>query len=954
MEENSGVKTRMFPFVSPRASARVAPAPSWDGSIPIKSSSTANIALLVRAAPPPPQLEVAGKDVIGPTYRRASAVVDVPPGMAILLSTPRNRKQVIGFWVVAVIALLLSLGLGTALMGRLYNPNVAAGTDPYNGRVTRSQLVGIYLLTFLGTLSVMMFANAIPSLVVFGWSRTKITIILLFLMLSFIVGLVLMVVYMWEPQKTYTDAPAVASNDQALIAVGSFFFVGFGFLALMIGGILWELFPKQVNSACARVMAHMPGWFVRMHWRRRVVAWMTFIIILGLSVPTFSPALFDLDGTVTTEGEYLQSPSSDMWNWVWTDRFVVTWSQECVIFYGFAIFILAATLLVRSDPRYRSAMHHRIWAPSESLRRTRFFRWHPFPSGISRGEVLVMTWLVVLMGLWVLIWIQLNPTMVKIIRSKAVEFIDLIIFARVMGHLSSLMFSFVLLPVTRTGLWVDIFGVPYERALKFHRLTGALAFFLVSIHAIVNYIKWAIDGTLANNIVEYDKLEVTAYYIIYTNFSITIIELAYFLMAISIAMAVIMRRRLYAVFLYSHKYIGIIFYVACLIHATNFWYTNVPGMVLWLCDKWVRGVAASRCFVPTELSWHERNRTTMIKLSSDSLPGYKPGQYFFINIPCISLNEWHPFTASAVLDDGIVLYIKNMQRKNGGESWTSKLADFACSPNPALPVMRLSGPFGHISFESYETILLFAGGIGITPMIAIFAGLRKRMIELEEVDKIAERNGLPKTTKQHKRVRLMWMSRSVSEFRLFETIFSLFVRSDAIKFPSSLRASDAFGHMSEAIDENKDESSTDNLDESELHAALRRSSMADSYSATQQPEASNPCTLNPNPDTDKLGIGKKSNSSASQHDGQVACTFDIQLHCTRRESFVSLTDPKSPDYVSMFIRNGRCNIREVFENFATPDNTTMAAVCGPPELMASVSSEAYKFNTAFHAETFFF
>jgi hypothetical protein len=198
----------------------------------------------------------------------------------LMLSTARSRKQVLVFFLVAVISLLLSLGLGTALMGRVYSITSPKG-DPYNGQFTRSQLTGIYLLTFFGTLSLMMFGNAIPNLVIFGWPRTKLATALLFMMLSFIVGLVLMVVYMWEPEKTYVKTPAgLGSNDQGLIAVGSFFFVGFGFFTLLIGGILWELFPTEVNRACARVMARMPGWFVRMRCRRRVVGWMTFVVIL--------------------------------------------------------------------------------------------------------------------------------------------------------------------------------------------------------------------------------------------------------------------------------------------------------------------------------------------------------------------------------------------------------------------------------------------------------------------------------------------------------------------------------------------------------------------------------------------------------------------------------------------------------------------------------------------------
>ena len=43
-------------------------------------------------------------------------------------------------------------------------------------------------------------------------------------------------------------------------------------------------------------------------------------------------------------------------------------------------------------------------------------------------------------------------------------------------------------------------------------------------------------------------------------------------MIISLTLAVTLRRKFYELFQYSHKYIGIVFYVTACIHAPNFWY----------------------------------------------------------------------------------------------------------------------------------------------------------------------------------------------------------------------------------------------------------------------------------------------------------------------------------------------------------------------------------------------
>ena len=157
--------------------------------------------------------------------------------------------------------------------------------------------------------------------------------------------------------------------------------------------------------------------------------------------------------------------------------------------------------------------------------------------------------------------------------------------------------------------------------------------------------------------------------------------------------------------------------------------------------------------------------------------GYQPGQFYFINIPEISLNQWHPFTASAIVDTGLVFFIKKLhERKNNQDDstlikrrflpvskWTRNLATQSQKDPFWRPLVRLHGPFGHNDFFHYETLLLFAGGIGITPLIAIFTDLRKKAIAGDE------------SLGNLKTVVLVWMSRSISEFRMFEELFAVLI-----------------------------------------------------------------------------------------------------------------------------------------------------------------------------------
>jgi hypothetical protein len=61
--------------------------------------------------------------------------------------------------------------------------------------------------------------------------------------------------------------------------------------------------------------------------------------------------------------------------------------------------------------------------------------------------------------------------------------------ARVFGHFSNLSFSLLLLPAARNSMWVSAFGIPFERAIKYHRMMGAIAYMCVTVHMMIWFIK---------------------------------------------------------------------------------------------------------------------------------------------------------------------------------------------------------------------------------------------------------------------------------------------------------------------------------------------------------------------------------------------------------------------------------------------------------------------------------
>jgi NAD(P)H-flavin reductase len=139
-----------------------------------------------------------------------------------------------------------------------------------------------------------------------------------------------------------------------------------------------------------------------------------------------------------------------------------------------------------------------------------------------------------------------------------------------------------------------------------------------------------------------------------------------------------------------------------------------------------------------------------------------PGQYVMVRVPEISNVEWHPFTLSAVGSDGgepPELHVK----AEGAGSWTRALA----AKNGARLEVQVTGPYGAgvCAPDGTETLVMVAGGIGVTPCIAL---LRDLLEKAEAMERGEGRGG------GFERVVFVWASR---ETKLFDMFQDLFVRS---------------------------------------------------------------------------------------------------------------------------------------------------------------------------------
>lgn len=101
---------------------------------------------------------------------------------------------------------------------------------------------------------------------------------------------------------------------------------------------------------------------------------------------------------------------------------------------------------------------------------------------------------------------------------------------------------------------------------------------------------------------------------------------------------------------------------------------------------------------------------------------YSAGQYILLQVPSVSLFQWHPFTISACRDDVLQVHIKSQ----GEASWTGKLRTLATTETIHVGI---DGPFGAPAqrFYEYDRALIIGSGVGVTPFSAILTDIETKI-----------------------------------------------------------------------------------------------------------------------------------------------------------------------------------------------------------------------------------
>ncbi|DAZ98577.1 TPA: hypothetical protein N0F65_005761, partial [Lagenidium giganteum] len=293
-------------------------------------------------------------------------------------------------------------------------------------------------------------------------------------------------------------------------------------------------------------------------------------------------------------------------------------------------------------------------------------------------------------------------------------------------------------------------GLSFERALFYHRLMGLVTFVLTSLHGL----SWLLpDQGIGGGRRRLQQQQHTDKRRVSDDGSVQQAWLSvpehsgavlfYLMLALVLLSVNFVRRRFFELFLRMHWLLFLAIIVFCIIHGAA---TILAGVVPWFLDA----VFRFACVVPRN-SKLTRSLTTGTEpaerlIQITKLPGdclriqfprvhtgnaqafeYEAGQYLFICIPSIAKLEWHPFTiSSAPHEDLVTLHI----RVQG--NWTRKLSAAINSVVGETEIWQspvlIDGPYGEVSIDVfnptvYRHVVLFSGGIGVTPMQSIASQL---------------------------------------------------------------------------------------------------------------------------------------------------------------------------------------------------------------------------------------
>lgn len=304
------------------------------------------------------------------------------------------------------------------------------------------------------------------------------------------------------------------------------------------------------------------------------------------------------------------------------------------------------------------------------------------------------------------------------------------------GMLAVAMMPWIVALSMKANLITMLTGIGHERLNVLHRWGGYLCLFLSLIHTVPFYVTSAWDkGGLATF-----KGYFSGQYYIYGTGIAALVPL----LVLCLHSLPFLRRWMYELFVALHVPLSIIYLGMLFWHCHNYltsWNYLFATLAIWILSYCVR-VFYLNWTNPRRMSWliGEEAAVTIlpenaVKVTIPTQVKWRPGEYVYLRMPGISIFENHPFTvASLCSDDFLSEYGEQYRdmtlvfRPFGG--FTRKVFNSAMERGPQATYRAfIDGPYGGMQRDlaSFDTVVLFAGGSGITAIVSQLLDLIKKM-----------------------------------------------------------------------------------------------------------------------------------------------------------------------------------------------------------------------------------
>ncbi|KAH7105459.1 ferric reductase NAD binding domain-containing protein [Auriculariales sp. MPI-PUGE-AT-0066] len=248
-------------------------------------------------------------------------------------------------------------------------------------------------------------------------------------------------------------------------------------------------------------------------------------------------------------------------------------------------------------------------------------------------------------------------------------------------------------------------GISHEKLNVIHRAAGRLIVLLFWLHGM---------GRVANGLA-FVKFLSTSW------MKAGVLSLVALTLTFIVSLRPI-RKRFFEFFLITHIVTMILFIAGGYVHRPEVKYYFWPGFLVWGLD---RGLRLARLFylnirtaspARVELAADHTVRLTVSRRMS-----WKAGQHAYIVVPSVSTFpfEAHPFTISSIsasLGESALPSEKDLVfLVHGEDGFTKRLREYVTAKGVCSVPVYVDGPYGMPpSLETFDTVILVAGGTGIT------------------------------------------------------------------------------------------------------------------------------------------------------------------------------------------------------------------------------------------------